>query len=91
MKTICLHCTVIGRVQGVFYRKNTLEQALLHGVSGWVRNQSNGSVEVVLCGEPDKVAAMKEWLTHGPPRAKVEQIMSNEIPCEHYTSFTVRN
>jgi len=63
---------VTGRVQGVFFRDGTAQQARRRGVAGWVTNRSDGSVEAVFEGEPDAVAALVEWVGHGTPQARVD-------------------
>lgn len=63
-----------GRVQGVWYRGWTVEQARALGLSGWVRNRSDGSVEAVFAGPADAVDAMIEACRQGPPAARVRAI-----------------
>jgi acylphosphatase len=65
---------VRGKVQGVGFRYATVQQATHFGVDGWVRNRNDGSVEVMLCGEQDKVEAMAHWLREGPGAARVESV-----------------
>lgn len=63
-----------GRVQGVFYRASTQQEAQRNGVSGYAKNLSDGTVEVLLCGHPDAVGHMKAWLWQGPPAAHVTEV-----------------
>jgi acylphosphatase len=63
-----------GRVQGVWYRGWTVDQARALGLHGWVRNRRDGSVEMLLEGEEQAVAAMIERCRAGPPSARVERI-----------------
>ena len=63
---------VTGLVQGVFYRQSTATEAARLGLSGHVRNLSDGSVEVVAEGVRDAVEALVEWCRRGPPSAQVE-------------------
>ncbi|MFN3657743.1 MAG: acylphosphatase [Pseudolabrys sp.] len=70
MTTIC-HISVRGRVQGIGYRAFVQREALSFGVEGWVRNRRDGSVEAVLCGEADAVAAVIESCRRGPYGARV--------------------
>jgi acylphosphatase len=65
---------VSGRVQGVFFRAWTKEQADALGVNGWVRNRPDGSVEALVAGEEDAVAMMIERMRRGPPAANVEKL-----------------
>ncbi len=76
----CLLCRVTGRVQGVFFRASTQREARRLGVTGFARNLSDGSVEVLACGETAAVAALKAWLLRGPPDARVA-----EVSCEAVT------
>ena len=64
--------TVNGRVQGVFFRAWTKEQADGLGLAGWVRNCPDGSVEALISGDAAAVAAMIERMRRGPPGAAVE-------------------
>jgi acylphosphatase len=73
MKVRC-HIFVSGKVQGVFFRQNTLEKAKTLGLKGWVRNTQDGSVEAVFEGEKEKVEKILEWMKIGPPLAKVENV-----------------
>lgn len=65
---------VYGRVQGVFFRKWTADQARALGVRGWVRNRLDGSVELVAHGEDQAVEALIAACGNGPPSARVERI-----------------
>ncbi|KAL3531971.1 hypothetical protein ACH5RR_005492 [Cinchona calisaya] len=60
-----------GRVQGVFYRDWTVENATDLGLQGWVRNRRNGSVEALFSGPPEKVLEMEQRCRRGPPSAVV--------------------
>lgn len=72
---ICKRYFVTGRVQGVFYRSSTLQQASQLGLQGWVRNLSDGRVECIACGEVEVLAAFEKWLEIGPQYAKVTNIV----------------
>jgi acylphosphatase len=63
-----------GRVQGVGFRYWTEEVAAELGVSGWVRNRRDGSVEALLCGDADAVAEMLQRCRDGPPSARVTAV-----------------
>jgi len=65
------HLTITGRVQGVFYRQSTMREAHRLGILGWVRNQADGSVQALLCGEGDELETLIRWCQSGPPAAKV--------------------
>jgi acylphosphatase len=82
--------TVHGRVQGVFFRDSTRERANAHGVAGWARNRSDGTVEAVLEGPADAVERVLRFVETGPPRAEVERVdVSDERP-EGVTGFEIR-
>lgn len=65
---------VRGRVQGVFFRAGTREQAQKLGLRGHARNLADGSVEVVAAGDAQAIDALEAWLHEGPPSAKVERV-----------------
>jgi acylphosphatase len=71
---------VRGRVQGVGYRESCVRQANALGVTGWVRNRVDGSVEVRLQGPAEAVERMCDWLRHGPAMARVEEASVSELP-----------
>ncbi len=70
--TVIRHVIVQGRVQGVGFRAFVEHEALKRGVGGWVRNRRDGSVEAVLEGEDEPVAAMIEACGRGPFGARVD-------------------
>lgn len=65
---------VQGRVQGVFFRAETRNRARSLGLSGWVRNNADGSVEATFEGDRDRVESMVEWCRRGPAHAHVENV-----------------
>ena len=65
---------VRGRVQGVFFRAETRDRARSLGLSGWVRNVADGSVEAVFEGDRDRIESMLEWCRRGPGFAEVEDL-----------------
>jgi len=68
------HLHIHGRVQGVFFRESMSQKARELGVTGWVTNRSDGSVEVMLQGTETAVAAAIEWARHGPAFAHVDKL-----------------
>jgi len=71
---------VSGRVQGVWFRAWTTEQATALGLAGWVRNRHDGTVEAVLSGADDQVEKMIKLLGQGPPLAQVLGVQAT--PCD---------
>jgi len=71
---ITINVRIRGRVQGVWYRGWTEEQAASRGLRGWVRNRRDGSVEALFCGPPALVEEMIESCWTGPPAARVEAV-----------------
>jgi acylphosphatase len=65
---------ISGRVQGVWFRESCREQAVALGVTGWVRNRSDGQVEAVLEGPGAAVDRVVEWCHEGPSRARVDRV-----------------
>ncbi len=68
------HVYVSGRVQGVFFRGHTMGEAKGLGLTGWVRNLSDGRVEAVFEGDESAVEAMVSWCRNGSPYSRVEGI-----------------
>ena len=69
---------ISGRVQGVFFRVYTRDEARRLGLKGWVRNLPDGRVEVLAQGDPDKVSALESWCRQGPPHARVQDVEAIE-------------
>lgn len=86
---LCMQFFVSGRVQGVWYRASTQDQANALGLTGWARNLPDGRVEVIACGEREALLALQEWLKQGPEHAKVEGVSSEELPWQEYARFSV--
>ena len=83
---------VMGRVQGVWFRANTMQEAKLLGVRGYARNMADGSVEIVAEGETAAVDALIAWAGEGPPLAVVRQVRVEELDYdEEFSNFGVRH
>jgi acylphosphatase len=85
------HAIVEGRVQMVFFRYSTCEQAAKLGLTGWVMNTPEGNVELVAEGPKDAVEALIKWCHAGPPHASVTNVRVTEEPYSgSYNSFDTR-
>ena len=91
MSHVARHVRVSGLVQGVFFRAWTAEKARALGVTGWVRNASDGSVEAHLEGEKWSVQEMVDLLHRGPPSAEVARVANEEAEPEGADQFEVRH
>jgi len=87
---ICRHVAVIGRVQGVYFRGSTQQFAQSEGLTGWVRNLRDGSVEAVFEGPRDAVERAIAFCRVGPRWARVERVDVREHPAEGLVRFEVR-
>lgn len=76
---LSLRVSVTGRVQGVGYRAWTTERAKAHGLSGWVRNEVDGTVTAVFHGPSAAVQAMIDECRDGPPSAMVDQVAVDHV------------
>ena len=74
-----IRAIVSGRVQGVSYRASTCTEAKRLGLVGWVRNRSDGSVELEAEGPDDMVAALIRWCHQGPPAARVARVVVDDL------------
>jgi len=87
MKTISIH--IIGKVQGVFYRKWAKGKADELGLKGWVRNEKNGSVYAEVSGENKTVQTFIDLCRKGPERAVVTDIEVKEISLQYFKDFRI--
>lgn len=86
-----IHVIVKGRVQGVFFRMETLRTAERHGVKGWVRNVPDGTVEAVFEGAPGNLDRVLDWCRTGPPMADVADVIVEEMKGPvGFTDFRIR-
>jgi acylphosphatase len=83
---ITVSVRIRGRVQGVWYRGWTEEEAARRGLRGWVRNRRDGSVEAMVQGSPDAIEAMTAWARRGPSSAVVADVRVAEGTGE-YSGF----
>lgn len=81
---------VSGRVQGVFFRASTRDQAQGLGLGGWVRNRSNGDVELLAEGEAGGIARLLAWCHTGPTLARVDTChITYQTPTGEFDRFSV--
>lgn len=86
-----VHLWISGFVQGVFFRARTKDQADSRGLTGWVRNISDGRVETVFEGADKEVEEMIEWCRYGPQGAMVKAVeLKWETPAGEFTDFEIR-
>lgn len=79
-----------GKVQGVFFRESTRQEATRLGLTGWVRNREDGSVEAVAEGEPAALEDFIRWCHRGPQAARVTDVeRSDGEPTGEFPSFSV--
>ena len=91
MEIARLHIVIEGIVQGVFFRASTIEESSKLGLTGWVKNCSDGRVEAVFEGEIDKIEQIIEWCKKGPPGAVVSNVETVlERATGEYDSFTIK-
>lgn len=69
-----IHVIVRGRVQGVYYRASAQREARQYGLTGWVKNKPDGSVEMVVEGEEDQVKDFLAWAQQGPSTSRVDKV-----------------
>jgi acylphosphatase len=86
--TQCLRCHVSGRVQGVWFRAATQEQARRLGLNGHAHNLADGRVEVLACGEQEALAMLNAWLWQGPSGARVDKVECVVVEGESPLGFT---
>ncbi|HSI94477.1 MAG: acylphosphatase [Methylophilaceae bacterium] len=78
-----------GRVQGVGYRESMRQQAHRLGLTGWVRNRRDGTVEALVCGRAEQVGLILEWAKQGPRFAMVERVDAIEAEVAVSEEFEV--
>ncbi|BDW89622.1 acylphosphatase [Thalassospira tepidiphila] len=87
---IAVHARIEGRVQGVWYRAWTVEEARKRDLTGWVRNRNDGSVEAVFCGPAKVVQSMITACHEGPTHARVDRIHEEPALEDGFATFEKR-
>jgi len=86
-----VHAQIYGIVQGVFFRDCTRQKAEELGLTGWVRNCRNGSVESIFYGDSAAVGIMINWLHEGSPASQVDKVVVEEAaPDQALRGFHIR-
>jgi acylphosphatase len=83
MSQCCVRAFVTGKVQGVWYRRATQEQALLRGITGYAKNLPDGRVEVLMCGQSAMVSELAQWLWQGPEGAQAKHVTLETLADHH--------
>ena len=91
MADVARHVLITGRVQGVFFRAWAQGHARELGVSGWIRNCADGSVEAHVEGDEGAVDRMIERMRNGPSNARVEDLTVEDASPEGVGRFEVRH
>ena len=82
---------VSGRVQGVFFRAHTEIEANKLGITGWVRNNADGTVELLACGNEKQLDQLIQWCSCGSPLARVDHVAVESIEhSDFFDSFRIR-
>lgn len=85
------HIKIRGRVQGVYYRASMVQEAHKTGLTGWVRNCADGSVEAIAEGARPAIESLLAWCRHGPPGARVDNVEVNwQAAAGGLSGFVVR-
>lgn len=87
--TTCWRFSVSGRVQGVYFRASTRDEALRLGLTGLARNERDGTVTVFACGDAKAVRQLHEWLQHGPPAARVDDVTASVAGERAFQDFLI--
>ena len=82
---------VYGKVQGVFFRQSTAAAANELGITGFVLNADDGTVEITACASQEKLNEFIKWCHHGPERARVDKVETNNVSANlSFDSFEIR-
>ncbi len=90
-ENLSVHLKITGRVQGVYYRASMLQEAQKLGLSGWVMNRSDGSVEAVAEGSKAKLDELIAWCRQGPQGARVAGVEEQwQNTTNNFVGFAIR-
>ena len=85
---LTLHLRISGRVQGVNFREAMRQECQRLGVTGWVRNRTDGTVEAVVQGGAASADAIVAWARRGPPAARVDSVQVEPADAELARTYT---
>jgi acylphosphatase len=89
MRTI--YVRISGKVQGVWFRASTKQEAEKIGVTGWVKNTLDGEVEAIFQGSKEQIQLIIDWCHHGPLLSNVTNLIVKDIDSDEiYSSFSIR-
>lgn len=89
MSKKAISCLISGRVQGVGFRMATDRQSKLLGLKGWVKNLSDGRVEIYACGEEHLLIELRKWLSNGPSIARVIDVECRNVKYKQFDDFSI--
>lgn len=89
IKNYCISAVVSGKVQGVFYRDSARQKAQSLGITGWIKNTADGTVELHACGDEENIKAFVDWLWEGPSVAQVTDVIWQGIEEKKYEGFRI--
>jgi acylphosphatase len=87
LKTVSI--TVTGKVQGVFYRQTAKEKATELGIKGEVKNMPDETVKITATGTKEQIEQLIEWCRQGPPKAEVQNVITEEMPLQSFDKFSI--
>jgi acylphosphatase len=87
LKTVSI--TVTGKVQGVFYRQTAKEKATELGIKGEVKNMPDETVQITVTGTKEQIEQLIEWCRQGPPKAEVQNVITEEMPLQSFDKFSI--
>ena len=86
-----IHLLIKGKVQGVFYRASAKKAAIALAINGWVRNNNNGDVEMLITGKQVELKKFTDWCRKGPPGAEVSELIETAQGEIEFGSFSIRH
>jgi acylphosphatase len=87
LKTVSI--IVSGKVQGVFFRQNARETATALGIKGEIRNRGDDTVHIIATGYSEQIEQLIEWCRQGPPKAKVTNVIVEDMNLELFDKFII--